>query len=157
MSFRSTTSATAFTKRGFRIILDRQQKKLKFIFDASQANRNDPEVAPWLLSVEKRAGLGPFRTEPYWGLEDLKYAIGQKIKNCFYIVADTKIESSHEYFYYKELHILSGFSFDKFLDCIDEGALLIDFDARTGHNHGTKFRLVQGYWSHLYESVQRAI
>jgi hypothetical protein len=157
MSFRSTTSATMFTKRGFRIIVDRQQKKLRFIFDASKADKTDSEVGPWLQSVEKRAGLGQFKTEPYWGFEDLRYAVGEKIKNCFYVIADTQTKASTEYFWYKELYILSGFSFDKFLDCIDEGALLIDFDARTGHNHGTKFRLKQGHWSHLYNSVQRAI
>ena len=77
--------------------------------------------------------------------------------NCFYVVADSKIEDKREYFKYEKLFILSGFSFEKFLNCLEDGSILIDFDARTGHNHGTKFRIRQGYWSDLYSSVKRVI
>ena len=31
---------------------------------------------------------------------------------------------------------------------------LIDFDARTGHNHGTKFRLKNGVLPELYDDVE---
>jgi len=47
--------------------------------------------------------------------------------------------------------------FKVIVDCIKRGTLLIDFDARTGHNHGTKFRLKQGFWKYLYERVERRI
>ena len=33
------------------------------------------------------------------------------------------------------------------------GDLLVDFDARTGHNHGTKFRLRKNAIINLYEEV----
>jgi len=154
MSFRSTTSATAYTNRGFRIVVDKQQK-LRFVFDSTKANRNDPAVAQWLRTVEERIGLGSLDPEPYWGLEDLRYVIGSKIRNCFYVVADSKVESKREYFLYRELYLLTGFSFEKFIECINNGVILIDFDARTGHNHGTKFRLKQGYWSSLYSKVDK--
>ena len=157
MSFRSTTSATNYTKRGFKIIVDREKSKLRFVFDSTKADTNDPEVHSWLQWIDERVSLGPFDPEPYWGFEDLKYEIGSKIKNCFYIIADTKVKDSREYFLYRELHILSGFSFEKFLSCIESGALYIDFDARTGHNHGTKFRLRQGCWKEIYSSVERRI
>lgn len=157
MSFRSTTSATGFSKRGFKIIVDREKKKVRFVFDATKANKNDPEVNSWLQWVDERIRLDPFNPEPYWGFDDLRYEIGSKIKNCFYIVADSNVEDSREYFRYRELYILTGFSFDRFLDCIENGVLLIDFDARTGHNHGTKFRIRQGCWKDIYESVERKI
>ncbi len=157
MSFRSTTSAMAFTSRGFRIIVDRLAKKVRFVFDSSKADLTNQDIADWLASVDARIGLLSMEPEPYWGFDDLKYAIGTKIKNCFYVIADTKIENRHEYFKYESLYILSGFSFDNFIKCIEEGIVLIDFDARTGHNHGTKFRLRQGYWPDLYSSVQKAI
>lgn len=156
MSFRSTTSATAFTNRGFTVVVDRAQKKLRFVFDASRVNANDAEIRDWLTSVRARAGIGPINPEPYWGFEDLRYAIGNKIKNCFYVVAAAKSERGHEFFAYRHLYILSGFSFEKFLGCVETGALLVDFDARTGHNHGTKFRLKQGVWSDLYDDVRKA-
>lgn len=157
MSFRSTTSATGFTKRGFLVIVDRNTAKIKFVFDSSKVNTSEPEIQEWLNSVGQRIGLGPFKPEPYWGFEDLKYAIGEKIKNCFYVVADSKIVDGRELFLYKELYLLFGFSFDNFLKCIEDGTVLIDFDARTGHNHGTKFRIKQGYWSNLYSQVEKVM
>ncbi len=157
MSFRSTTSATQYTNRGFRIVVDRQDQKVRFIFDPTQADVSIAEVATWLKSVEERVGLGCLAPEPYWGFEDLKYAIGSKISNCFYVIADSKMETGQEFFLYKELHILSGFSFERFIKCIEDGAVLIDFDARTGHNHGTKFRIRQGHWRELFSDVTRAI
>jgi hypothetical protein len=105
----------------------------------------------------KRIGLGPFNPEPYWGFEDLKYAIGEKIKNCFYVVADSNVINKQEHFLYRELYILNGVSFDNFLNCIEQGIIFIDFDARTGHNHGTKFRIKQNCWSSLYSTVEKII
>ena len=157
MSFRSTTSATEFTKRGFRVLVDRNEAKVKFIFDSSKVNTSQPEIREWLYLVGQRIGLGPFEPEPYWGFEDLKYAIGEKIKNCFYVVADSKLVRGTEHFLYKELYLLYGFSFDNFLKCIEGGTIFIDFDARTGHNHGTKFRMKQGCWASLYSKVEKVI
>ncbi len=77
--------------------------------------------------------------------------------NCFYVIADTKNEKDHEFFKYENLLILSGFSFERFLDCMESGSVLVDFDARTGHNHGTRFRIKQGRWTDLYSSVIKAV
>jgi len=157
MSFRSTTSANDFTVRGFKIVVDRNQGKVQFVFDSTKVDTTKPEIDSWLNWVDERVGLGPFNPEPYWGFEDLRYSIGSKIRNCFYIVADSTVEDKREYFLYKELYILAGFSFNRFLDCIKDGSVLIDFDARTGHNHGTKFRLRQGKWRDIYSTVERVI
>jgi len=153
-SFRVTTSAATYTNRGFRLVLDRSKGKLLLEFDASKADKSDPEIVRWLESVKQRVGLGPLDPQPYWGLEDLRYEIGTKVKNCFYVIADTKVEQGHEFFKYVKLLVLSGFSFDGFLECIEEGVILVDFDARTGHNHGTKFRIRQNHWHRLYASVE---
>lgn len=155
MSFRSTTRATQFTSRGFRIIVDKQQKKIRFIFDSSQVDTSDPTIAYWLQSVEERVGLGPLDPEPYWGFDDLRHAIGTKMRNCFYVVADSKIENKHEFFKFEQLDMLSGFSFEKFLNCMERGQAYVDFDARTGHNHGTKFRLRQENLPGLYSNAIR--
>jgi len=154
-SFRSTTNAADFTSRGFRIVVDRAQKKLRFVFDADKADEANPEIAQWLDAVHQTVGLGSINPEPYWGLDDLKYAIGEKIKNCFYVIADSKIERHKEFFRYRSLLILSGFSFDNFLKCLENGTVLVDFDARTGHNHGTKFRIRQGQWATLYSETKQ--
>ena len=36
---------------------------------------------------------------------------------------------------------LSQFDQEKFIEAIRAGKVYVDFDARTGHNHGTKFRI----------------
>lgn len=156
-SFRSTTNTTNYTNRGFIIIVDRPQKKLRFVFNSNKVDNNNPEIALWFKSVKERIGIKPLNPEPYWGFDDLKYDIGSKIKNCFYSIAESKIEEGQEFFHYRDLYILSGFSFEKFLICIEAGKILIDFDARTGHNHGTKFRIRQGFWADLYSEVNKAI
>lgn len=157
MSFRSTTSALNYTNRGFRIVVDRKQKKAILDFDPAKADTQDAEIALWLESVEQRAGLGKINPIPYWGFEDLEPAVAVKMKNCFYVVASSKTVEAREWFKYEQLYVLSDFSFDKFLGAIEEGLVFVDFDARTGHNHGTKFRLKQDSWERLYSSVKRAI
>jgi len=156
-SFRSTTGATEFTKRGFKIVVDRKENKVKFVFDSYKADIKDNEVIFWLNSVKERVGLGKLEPEPYWGFNDLERTIGEKAKNCFYVIADARIESRKEYFKYEKLFILSGFSFNNFLKCIEDGSVLIDFDARTGHNHGTKFRLRQDSIPKLYSKIDKVI
>lgn len=91
-SFRSTTSATQFTNRGFTILVDRQQRKIRFVFDSSKVDTSNPEIATWLKSVEARIGLGPFDPEPYWGFSDLRDLMGEKARNCFFVIADSKVE-----------------------------------------------------------------
>jgi len=46
--------------------------------------------------------------------------------------------------------MLKGLDFEGFLQCLENGTILVDFDARTGHNHGTKFRIRQNAWPLLY-------
>ena len=67
-----------------------------------------------------------------------------KIKNL------TESEGGQEFFHYSTLMILQGFSLDGLLSGIEHGHVYIDFDARTGHNHGTKFRLRQNQLPLLY-------
>ena len=42
----------------------------------------------------------------------------------------------------------------KFIQAIENGSIYIDFDARTGHNHGTKFRLRKDITIDLYSEVK---
>lgn len=46
--------------------------------------------------------------------------------------------------------MLADFKGEYFIKAIEDGFILIDFDARTGHNHGTKFRLKQENLPLLY-------
>lgn len=76
--------------------------------------------------------------------------------NSFYIEAEPRHSSGQEYFRIQNVRILQGFELDKFLTTIEEGAALVDFDARTHHNHGTKFRLRQDWVPRLYQYTEQA-
>ena len=148
-SFRQTISGAGRSDRGFMVQIDRAERKVLISFDSSSVSSRHSE---WLASVEERVGnLNELSTQPYWGFDDLCHKAGTKLINCFYIRAKTKRIDQQEQFLYDEIFMLQKFSIDGFLDLIEEGHMYVDFDARTGHNHGTKFRLKQNFLSELYE------
>ncbi len=149
-SFRQTINALARSDRGFGVIVDRPTKRVLVSFDANAAA---PRHDEWLSSVQRLAGSGEIDPAPYWGFDDLFHKAGTKLLNCFYVRAQVKRERGKEFFWYSDIMILQGLSIDKFLEAIENGYLLVDFDARTGHNHGTKFRLRQDMLPTLYDHV----
>ncbi len=151
MSFRQTINGLSCSDRGFKVIVDRVARKVLISFNAKCVSDKHKK---WLNSVNKKVGLAELNPQPYWGFDDLFHKAGTKLLNCFYIKADVKIEKGKEYFWYKEIMILQKFSLDKFIKVIEDGFILVDFDARTGHNHGTKFRLRQDKMPELYEEVK---
>ena len=119
-------------------------------FDAKSV---DIRHATWLKSVKKRIGLGELDPQPYWGFDDLEHKAGTKLLNSFYVQAEVKTIRRKEYYKYTKVMMLQKFNFEGFLKAIEEGIILVDFDARSGHNHGTKFRMRQDSWPMLYEKV----
>jgi len=148
LSFRQTIHGASPSDRGFSVKIDRQNKKVLISFDSTKVSKKHSK---WLTSVKKGSGLGELNPQPYWGFEDLKNKAGTKLLNCFYVQALVKKESNKEFYHYNKAMILQLFNFDKFLTAIEEAKILVDFDARTGHNHGTKFRLRQNCLPMLFE------
>ncbi len=150
MSFRQTINGNSRSDRGFRVIIDRQERKIIVSFKAKSV---DPRHKDWLESVNQRIGLGELNPQPYWGFDDLEHKAGTKLLNTFYVQAEVKIVRKKEFYHYTKVMMLQKFSFEGFLKALEEGKILIDFDARTGHNHGTKFRMRQDCLPMLYEKV----
>ena len=150
MSFRQTINAACRTDRGFGIDVNRGDQRIEVSFDASAVS---PRHREWLESVRSRVGLEELKPKPYWGFQDLYHKAGNKLPNCFYILAQRKRESGREYFRYNEIKMLQHFALERFIKAIEQARILVDFDARTGHNHGTKFRLRKDSFSLLYASV----
>ena len=150
MSFRQTISGKGRSDRGFMVVINRKERKVLVSFDSkSVADRH----LAWLKSVEQRINLGELNPQPYLGFDDLFHKAGTKLINCFYVQAQVKKEKGKEYFMYYKILMLQKFSIDKFLSALENNDVLVDFDARTGHNHGTKFRLKQNRLPDLYEIV----
>jgi len=94
-SFRSTTGASGFTDRGFIIAVDREERKVKFSFNAAKVQEKHQD---WLAQVAASVGLGELNPQPYWGFDDLMYTAGSKLKNAFFVLAENKWEGEDEYF-----------------------------------------------------------
>lgn len=150
MSFRQTIHGGARSDRGFMVVIDRQQQKVLISFDATSV---DARHRDWLASVGKRVGLGELDPQPYWGFADLEHKAGTKLLNSFYVQAEVKTERGKDSYWYRRAMRLQRFSFPAFLAALEQGKVLIDFDARSGHNHGTKFRIRQDCLPMLYENA----
>ena len=158
-SFRATLNAVSYTDRGLKVFVNDKERKVEIIFDKKFT---DERHSMWVMSVKERVGhLGNFDIVPYWGFDDLFHKAGTKLKNCFYVRADVKREgksnSRKEFFLYNYVLKLSNFDQDKFIDAIRKGKIFIDFDARSGHNHGTKFRIRYIDIPSLYKNAEVVI
>jgi len=151
MSFRQTIHGLSRSDRGFMVVIDKKNRKVLISFSADTVGSRHQR---WKEEVALRAGLEELNPQPYWGFDDLFHKAGTKLLNCFYIVADVKKEGGKEYFRYSKILQLEGFSLDNFLAALERGDMLVDFDARTGHNHGTKFRLRQDKLPTLYGKIE---
>lgn len=150
MSFRQTIHGQSRSDRGFMVQVDRKERKILISF-------NPADVAMkhfnWLEGVGRKIALKELDPQPYWGFDDLFHKAGIKMLNCFFVQAEVKKEHGKEFFRYTTILMLQKFSLEKFIDAIERGDVLVDFDARTGHNHGTKFRLRQDAWPKLYSKI----
>lgn len=144
-SFRMTMTGSRFTDRGFKVYADGE--KVKVLFDSNSVAEHHEG---WLDDIKNAVGLGKLEPAPYWGYEDLRKKVSSKLQNAFYITADVKTEAKQELFHFRKCQMLSGFSLEGFLELLETGQAVVEFDARSGHNHGTKFRIKQAALPKLY-------
>ncbi len=150
MSFRQTIHGLKRSDRGFMVQIDRTERKVLISFDHTKVSDRH---ASWLETVKSNIGLGELNPQPYWGFDDLSNLIGAKLHNCFYVQAQVKRIKGVEFYHYCKAMMLEKFNFDGFLKALEEGNALVDFDARTHHNHGTKFRMRKNCLPQLYEKA----
>lgn len=154
MSFRQTIHGLSPSDRGFMVKINRKEQKVLISFDHSKVSDKHEK---WLKQVEKRIGLNELNPQPYWGFDDLSSKARTKLLNCFYVQAEVKKENDKEFYRYNKVQMLQKFNFDGFLEQLERGNILVDFDARTGHNHGTKFRMRQNCLPDLYQTVTKIL
>jgi hypothetical protein len=147
LSFRQTIPGGQMTDRGFGIAVNRAAERVEVFFDSAKVDRRHER---WLETVRDRVGLGPLSPQPFWGFQELFLKASTKMLNSFYVEAESRKEGIEEYFNIQSVLVLQGFDIDRFVAAIESGQAPIDFDARTHHNHGTKFRLRQDAVPGLY-------
>lgn len=100
--------------------------------------------------------------EAYYYNETLKNTFEKKYHKLIYVMADHKKERGKEYFWFNEVYLLYGFSFETFSRLVREGKLKVDL--RIGHypngrlhDHGTGFRILPRYLHQCFETVQKIL
>lgn len=150
-SFRQTLSYHNPTARGFDLDVDENNRKIVVTFDINKISNDLTDYKDYLLTNQKDAlDLSHI---PYWGFDDLYHKAGIKLKNCFFVIADEKSENGKKMAKYEDIIMLSKFRIEKLIENIKNKNIYVDFDARTGHNHGTKFRVRPAAFPLLYENI----
>jgi hypothetical protein len=145
-SFRVTMYGNGYTNRGFKIRIDDEHDRLIVEFNPEKV---DDSRKQWLLRVLEKGGK-ELKPQPYWPLDELRKKAQEKISNTIYVHAESRKRGDFEEFKYDEAILYEGLDFEKFKKGLIDGLIFVDFDARKGHNHGTKFRMKQGTLQHLF-------
>ena len=162
MSFRSTTYAHRTSDRGFSI--DFTNEKIVFSFNPDKVNKSARDQSgsfntygEWLNDVEKRVPHYSKVLPVFWNIEDLEDVFINKLDHTLMCFVETKRDKGIDFFAIKEAYIYKTFLRDKLKDLFHRGSLVIDFDARTGHNHGTKLRIKREDLGVLFDYSSRLV
>lgn len=144
----TTFSALKFNtfveKYGFNLDIDEANKKIFIRIKNLQSNKLD-------------------ELEIYYTFEDLKEIIEKKCKYIAYIKAQSKKEDDKESFKFVHASLLSGLTFEKFIDSIKNG--LIVYNIRLGvyrsgknkgkaHDHGSGFRVLKNNLNKVFKAEE---
>lgn len=162
MSFRSTTYAHRFSDRGFTIQLT--DDKIEFVFEPTKVNVGAKDATSiyqnygeWLNDIKSRNPNYKTVLPVYWDRKDFDSICITKLNNTLMCYCDTKVIDKKEYFKITEAFVYKNFKHDNLSRLFTEGAVVIDFDARTRHNHGTKLRVKRDKLGELFEFSERLI
>ena len=110
----------------------------------------DDEAERIYISIKNLENSVLESTQIYYTYENLRLSFEKKCKYIAYINAETKNENGTESFRFKNAYLLTGLTFDSFINHIKDG--LIVYDIRIGayksgsmrgktHDHGSGFRI----------------
>lgn len=145
-SFRTTLKTGRYT-RGFTVEIDDLQRRVCVSFHPDQIREVDQQ---WWDKVKKETALVSLPFTPYWGFDDLYCKAQTKLHNCFFIQVESWKVKRTKYLHYYRAYMLKSLNLNNFIEAIRQGKIQIDIDARTGHNHGTKFRIMPQDLINLY-------
>lgn len=158
LSFRSTTRAEKFSDRGFAVMLT--DEHIKFIFDKTKVNFDAKDrtgayatYGDWLSCVESRTPHYAEFLPVFWDRHFVEKEIKAKLDNTLLCLVKSKSINGMKHFQYTSARLFSGFNPSKLDTLFKEHALYVDFDARTRHNHGTKFRIDLKSIGRLFDNV----
>jgi len=146
MSFRSTTYGHRYSDRGLKIEI--VHSKIEFRYDPSKVNRHCLDrtgiyknYGCWADDVETRSPHYKTILPVHYDLSEIEQAFKTKLSHTLLARYKNRTVGGKREYLYEEAYLMKDVKPDMIPVLIKEGHLVIDFDARTGHNHGTKFRV----------------
>lgn len=145
VSMFATKYTLAYDKYNFKLINDRENSVVRIaIFNPTNNQLIDN-------------GVG-------YTYDCLEEILKKKLKNLFYVSAQTKIIETKEYFHFNKAEIFTNPSLKKFLKLIDDGMIM--YDIRIGsygsgrnygkaHDHGSGFRILERNIHLLFENHEK--
>ena len=148
-SFRQTINATSYSDRGFKVNIDYDAQ---VVFVSFNYEMIDDRHSEWKAFIRGGIGIDDIYPNPYWTFDEIANKLQTKLNNLMYVRAETRVDNEVEYFKYNSFEAFVDPTLERFLALIEDGEIYVDFDARTGHNHGTKFRIRPSRKVDLYQS-----
>jgi len=112
------------------------------------------------LLVQDKATQKVVDDRARWSFQSIKNIIEKKLKYIAYISAKVEKKEDIEYFMYENMVVLTGLTFEKFIELLKEGVIM--FDIRIGayktgknkgknHDHGSGFRISKKQLSRAFQ------
>lgn len=120
-----------------------------------EVNRKDEKI--YLLIFNDNKEL--IEKITYWKFDSLKSKLEKKLKILAYVESKNKYINNEEYFKYEKMTFYKFKDFDKFLELVENGTIMLDIrvgvyksGANRGktHDHGTAFRIKESDLDKLY-------
>ena len=157
MSFRVTASSGRHTSRGFAVALNNETidiefDKNKIVETCADKTGNYKNLGEWRVDIESRTPLNYKDVFPiFYNRKEFEKKCIDKLNKTLFATCKTRKKNNRKEFYFDEVFLQEGFCSQKMEQLFFEGAVYIDFDARTGHNHGTKIRVKKNRLGELFE------
>ncbi len=151
LSLRTDIVGDKWNGRGFKLEVNETEQRVYVAFDPSKVSSDNKT---WKAGVEQKLQTIPF-SEPYYDFSDFYKTIGRKFLNCFFVKFDETVINNVQHFQYTDAYILEDVDVRRFMKGIENGDVKIEYDARTGHNHGTKMRMFEDDIPDVYLKVTK--
>jgi hypothetical protein len=140
-TFSSLKFNTFFKKFGFKLEVNEEKRRIYILVKNLETDQTED-------------------IEIYYEFDEIKNIIEKKLDYIAYIKTETKTEDGKELFNFKKAILLSGLTFDKFIQFIKDGLILYDIRIgvyRSGklkgktHDHGSGFRVLKNNLNKIFK------
>jgi len=160
MRFSSTTYGHKHTSRG--MIIRLTSTRIEFMYEKWRVKRSAKDLSKrfanlgaWADNIESRTPHYSSILPVYWDRTDFERVCCSKLDKTLMVYCDVKTVNNVHHYRFTDAYIYSNFNSSKLTWAFISGDVVLDFDARTNHNHGVKFRIKKSKISSLFDVTRK--